>query len=115
MIDPYDYTITLLDEKKSQLKDAIVKIKVICTKEQKSKMDVCENKIVAYLLEEIGIHRLKGISYELVDSVSVRCADINESLNPLKAFHIWAGMQKYDGDIGQHIILAGENILKGHK
>jgi DNA repair exonuclease SbcCD nuclease subunit len=113
--DPYSYVIAMLDEKKDQLKNAVIKIKIICTKDQKSKIDIYENKIVAHLLDEIEIHNLKSISYELVDSVSVRNADINESLNPIKAFHMWIDMQDYKGDIGQHIVLAGENILKGHK
>jgi len=112
--EPYSYIIELLGEKKDQLKDAVVKIKIVCTKEQKSKMDVCENQVIAYLIDEIGIYSLKGISYELVDAVFVRNADINESLNPLKAFHLWIGMQDYKSDIGQLIVLAGESILKGH-
>lgn len=112
--DPYSYIMAVLVEKEDQLKDAVVKIKIICTKEQKSKIDIHENKIVSYLLDKIEIHSLKSISYELVDSVSVRNADINESLDPVKAFRMWVGMQDYKGDMTQHIILAGENILKGH-
>lgn len=112
--NPYGYIIEYLDNNKEQLKDAVVKIKIICTKEQKSKIDIYENKIVSILLDKIGIHSLKSISYDLVDSVSVRNADVNESLDPLKAFRIWVGMQDYKGDMVQHIILAGDNILKGH-
>jgi len=113
--DPYSYIRAMLVEKEDQLKDAVVKIKIICTKDQKSKIDLYEAKIVAILLDEIEIHSLKSISYELADGVSVRCADINESLDPLKAFRIWIGLQDYKGDMAQHITLAGENILKGHK
>ncbi len=112
--DPYGYIIEYLDNNKEQLKDAVVKIKIICTKEQKLKIDDKENKIVSYLLDVININSLKSFSYELTDSVAVRNTNINESLDPVKALHLWIGMQTYKEDMAQYITLAGENILKGH-
>lgn len=111
--DPYGYIMNVFKEKEKQLKDSIVKIKIVCTKEQKSKVDVRENDIVRILLDEILINKLKSLSYEIVDSQSVRNADINESLSPRLAFQKWVDIQDYKDEVKQHITLAGENIIKG--
>lgn len=109
------YIINLLNTKKEDLCDALVKIKFICTRSQKNTLNELERKIVAHLLDKINAYRIKGIAYEIVDSVAVRNAEINESLNPVKALRIWVGMQNYKGDWAQHVLLAGENILRGHQ
>jgi len=113
--DPYDYIIKALDDKKDTLKNSIVKLKIVCTKEQKAKMDICETRVIAYLLGELNVYRIKSVGYEITDKVSVRNAEINESLNPVLALRKWVDMRDYKDDMAQHILLAGENILQNRK
>jgi DNA repair exonuclease SbcCD nuclease subunit len=119
VLDPYEYIMGMLAEFKmiERLKDAIVKIRVVCTKEQKFKMDICEEKIKAYLLDSIKINALKSFTYEIVDNVSVRCAEVNESLSPANALLKWVEMGKenaYKEETKQRIILEGNRIIKSY-
>ncbi len=107
------YIAEALEAKREQLKDAIVKVKVICTKEQKAQIGDCDEKLNNLLLKELSVHSVKSISYEITDKVSVRNAEINESLGPVAALNKFLGMQEYKPDTAQQIRIAGEKIIKG--
>jgi len=96
-----------------QFKDSIVKVKIIATKEQKAMLEGADEKIATFLIDTIGIHSLKSISYEITDSVSVRNAAVNESLKPAEALDKWIDMQDYKEDTGTQVRIAGEKIIKG--
>jgi len=111
--DVEDYIEATLTQKKKALKNAIVKIKMVCTKEQKAVLDNIEEKTVKALLDTYNVHRLKSIGYEIVDAISVRNAEVNESLTPVLALHKYVGMKDYSDDAKKYILMAGEKIIKG--
>jgi len=108
----YD-ALSVKDQLGYQFKDSIVKVKLICTKEQKALLEGADEKIATFLIDTIGIHSLKSISYEITDSVSVRNAAVNESLKPAEALDKWIEMQSYKEDTGTQVRIAGEKIIKG--
>ena len=107
------YIAKALEAKREQLRDAIVKVRVICTKEQKAQIGDCDEKLNDLLLNELKVHSVKSISYEITDKVSVRNSEINESLGPVAALNKFLGMQEYKPDTAQQIRIAGEKIIKG--
>lgn len=114
MADIESYVIKSLTEKEDNLLDAIVKIRFICNKQQKSKLDDMEEKIIKFLTDDCKIYSLKSISYELNDNVVVRNKDINEMLDPVQALIKWSGTQNYSNENWKKMILfEGEKIIKG--
>jgi len=114
MADIESYVIKSLTEKKDNLLEAIVKIRFICNKQQKSKLDDMEEKIIKFLTDDCKIHSLKSISYELNDNVVVRNKEINEMLDPVQSLVKWSNTQNYSNDNWKKLILfEGEKIIKG--
>lgn len=110
----YNYIIKLL---LPELQQSIVKLKIICTKQQKVELDNIEKDIIKYLFKIININSLKSISYEIVDTVVVRNSEINEMLDPQSAFRKWLEIQPYtpnvDNTMVESVLNEGINIIKG--
>jgi hypothetical protein len=91
--------------------DAIVRLKIICTKEQKAMIE--EDVIAKLLLDTVNVHKINAIGYEITDGTAVRNSEINESLSPAGALNKWIGMQDYKEEMENRIKMEGEKIIKG--
>jgi DNA repair exonuclease SbcCD nuclease subunit len=89
-------------EKEPDTTEAIVKVKIICDKEEYSKIDEKEIK------EHLNTAKQVIIEYDITKNTRIRNKKIKESSSPIKAFETYAQLNAFD----QETIDLGLQIMK---
>ena len=90
-------------EKQPDTTEAIVKVKITCSKEEYQKVD--ETQIRNRLKEAKQVN----IEYDIIKKARIRSKKIKESSSPIKAFEHYAKLNKFD----EETVKLGLEIMKG--